>query len=997
MAFVDALCYSFPESLGATKWMCRCCPRVVGAFFGDSYKDSIDRLRFSSQWISTPMPGEDTAVGGGTSHSWWRRALVSDSSQAISNPVLHSHSIFLTTFDMACEPLPKNNLLLSVLSRNLLAEGLEHWIPAGRYHIYAIAVQRSTDFLHLREAVHKQLGGNAKFSLVATAELNDATHASKSALMLFVRTVDVESGAFRLIGVNERPIRATCTGTKGLLGLSFRFYDQSIAVINAHLPERDQYSYDDDYRARHVAAMLRKLRLNGEHELFDTHLQYHHVFLLGNLNYRTRGHSPSEVLSKVVESAVACQSMLERVSRPGMDCNWRAVGYSRFWSAESQGTASLPLIPRGPLWETRHGNEEWKEGEGLRQGDEESRLACVELGVRSMEHQTVQSLMDVVVRAWSWVKHVDTLISSIQKGLMLHGFGECPIVFPPTYKWNKAAYGEDFIIPSVVEKAYVTQETKRPWIDLTPSYTDRILYRSTPGVSHRLLPLAYDALERGPLAIISDHRPVSAAFSLLLNTAHPLALYLGQFSPLTATNIEQGSVDGADTFWEYGESSEIARAMAKAAIVRQVGRPVSSPRYMRPSSHRSSFPPLLITVCLSNFSFQFMGFKNVDFFRRRDRPRTEGSRNTNSHCCFYGFRPDSERHASENQQEHAGGNLPSRPALPGDFAQDTKDGGAGRQESLPETREHVSNAGGNAPPPSRHNLPERQSNSSRVSWMSDTPEENESGREGGPAFMEDMGTDTAVNLVEEIVLLYPLPCEDPLWRLRHHQALDESLRVHEECSAASHRTSGEQMLRNLHTMRWQPELEARDKLTRTREEGTGHFEVDILTFGPLPMTQHALIKFMGSHKRELGQGVMCVRNDLIQDCTPPSKRDEAPGEKTSPSEFLTCRSRENLPVVGGEGRSVTGGYSFSSPFSTAASDSTLPQVLYSDEKKRMTPSAANRQKGKSPDRKLQRQRVPLSVGGDYRGVVEFLCEVKARRRTRDGARLQVPRGKPQSS
>jgi hypothetical protein len=205
------------------------------------------------------------------------------------------------------------------------------------------------------------------------------------------------------------------------------------------------------------------------------------------------------------------------------------------------------------------------------------------------------------------------------------------------------------------------------------------------------------------------------------------------------------------------------------------------------------------------------------------------------------------------------------------------------------------------------------------------------------------------------------------------------------------------MLRNLHTMRWQPELEARDELTRTREEGTGHFEVDILTFGPLPMTQHALIKFMGSHKRELGQGVMCVRNDLIQDCTPPSKQDEAPGEKTSPFEFLTCRSRENLPVVGGEGRSVTGGYSFSSPISTATSDSTLPQVLYSDEKKRMTPSAANRQKGKSPDRKLQRQRVPLSVGGDYRGVVEFLCEVKARRRTRDGARLQVPRGKPQSS
>lgn len=44
-----------------------------------------------------------------------------------------------------------------------------------------------------------------------------------------------------------------------------------------------------------------------------------------------------------------------------------------------------------------------------------------------------------------------------------------------------------------------------------------------------------------------------------------------------------------------------------------------------------------------------------------------------------------------------------------------------------------------------------------------------------------------------------------------------------------------------------------------------------------------------------------------------------------------------------------------------------------------------------------RQTVKLSVGGDYRGTVSFVCDVKVRRRARGGSRLHAPTGDLQQS
>jgi hypothetical protein len=71
----------------------------------------------------------------------------------------------------------------------------------------------------------------------------------------------------------------TQTHKQGLTGLAFRFYDSTVAVINAHFPATAAYPGPSPLRKRdqHVAAMLRALRIGGaEHEEWDAHLQFHH-------------------------------------------------------------------------------------------------------------------------------------------------------------------------------------------------------------------------------------------------------------------------------------------------------------------------------------------------------------------------------------------------------------------------------------------------------------------------------------------------------------------------------------------------------------------------------------------------------------------------------------------------------------------------------------------------------------------------------------------------
>jgi len=91
----------------------------------------------------------------------------------------------------------------------------------------------------------------------------------------------------------------------------------------------------------------------------------------------------------------------------------------------------------------------------------------------------------------------DQLLREIKfnRGCRLRGFSEGPLTFNPTYKYDK--YSDE----------YDTSEKRR-----SPAWCDRILWRSR--VADRVRQIHYRRYETN----VSDHRPVSAAFSLTVKT-----------------------------------------------------------------------------------------------------------------------------------------------------------------------------------------------------------------------------------------------------------------------------------------------------------------------------------------------------------------------------------------------------------------------------------------------------------------------------------------------
>lgn len=87
----------------------------------------------------------------------------------------------------------------------------------------------------------------------------------------------------------------------------------------------------------------------------------------------------------------------------------------------------------------------------------------------------------------------DELLKVMETGQAFHGFDECQIKFPPTYKFLAKTNKYD-------------KQTRR-----VPSYTDRILFRSKR--QRHIQCLAYDWL---PRLLTSDHKPVFALFSVLV-------------------------------------------------------------------------------------------------------------------------------------------------------------------------------------------------------------------------------------------------------------------------------------------------------------------------------------------------------------------------------------------------------------------------------------------------------------------------------------------------
>lgn len=99
-------------------------------------------------------------------------------------------------------------------------------------------------------------------------------------------------------------------------------------------------------------------------------------------------------------------------------------------------------------------------------------------------------------KMWNKLMDYDELNQALRSGNLLVSFRTLPCNFPPTFKVER---GYGFVYKS----------------ERTPSYTDRILWRSTSGLEGMVKPFLYEPC---PNYTTSDHKPIRGAFELETNS-----------------------------------------------------------------------------------------------------------------------------------------------------------------------------------------------------------------------------------------------------------------------------------------------------------------------------------------------------------------------------------------------------------------------------------------------------------------------------------------------
>jgi len=168
----------------------------------------------------------------------------------------------------------------------------------------------------------------------------------------------------------------------------------------------------------------------------------------------------------------------------------------------------------------------------------------------------------------------DELCRGIESGDLLTDFKTLPCMFPPTFKVER-------------EASFVYKKQR------TPSYTDRILYKSMKSLKKHMRPLAYEPC---PGFITSDHKPIRGAFSISPNAIfEPLTLESEitlTFKNFSCMDLPPADSNGlADPYvmlmWENNLLEEVGgnlRARIRKTVFRSIRWPRTSykPKTLNP-------------------------------------------------------------------------------------------------------------------------------------------------------------------------------------------------------------------------------------------------------------------------------------------------------------------------------------------------------------------------------------------------------------------------------
>eukprot|EP01038_Epipyxis_sp_PR26KG_P007396 gene7396-10080_t len=345
---------------------------------------------------------------------------------------------------------------------------------------------------------------------------------------------------------------------KGGLVLGLEVEGTKLAFVSTHLAAHEGIKYCNA-RNESIIEILNGARI-GNTNLDITH-QYHHVFWMGDMNYRLTSAYDKTPKNKKKNIGVAENS-------------------AQVSALKKQDTIVLNLndieLDADPLAVS---NRTDKSDDNLDEDDEDDEDKDLPTGKKELKKAFRNKVLDLISKSqWDELMKTDELNREIAAGRIMNGFIALTPNFPPTFKRARNVSFPKSFLERKGEGLLISKQKSMNVIDVTsdtdqlppsrmnsgskfvdefynekriPSYTDRILYKSMSCFEDNIDVLFFESCE---LAISSDHKPVRAGFTIDITQGeraitvdkkifksifHPHSVLRLQFSNMKGRNLEE--------------------------------------------------------------------------------------------------------------------------------------------------------------------------------------------------------------------------------------------------------------------------------------------------------------------------------------------------------------------------------------------------------------------------------------------------------------------------
>lgn len=316
-------------------------------------------------------------------------------------------------------------------------------------------------YADLEERLMRAFNGDAA---EGEGEWEVAIHSYRAQMQIYVMVRKSLAGA--ISNVEER---VENTGflhvfpNKGGILVSFDLYGTSLSFITCHLTAHEGVAFCA-MRNDSIKEILGGVRVGDER--FDVSNQKHHVFWMGDMNYRTCFDTETPPRSKRDEDL-----------------------------SKEEEERRIKMLESASMTN----NEDGEGGKAKKEGKKDKVAKQVAIVTGEIKDNN-----------WGAIIARDELNREIAGNRALAGFTALQPSFPPTFKRKRqigmASVGADKWEFQEELDALQFYDQKR-----TPSYTDRILFRSMPSFAKFCVSESFISFEE---CITSDHKPVRATFNL---------------------------------------------------------------------------------------------------------------------------------------------------------------------------------------------------------------------------------------------------------------------------------------------------------------------------------------------------------------------------------------------------------------------------------------------------------------------------------------------------